>query len=182
MRFVKFFLLAAATAASSSAVASVQVIGKGSAAMCYSASESPGKPTSDQLRQCDRAIEEEGLVPADIVATHVNRGILRLRLGNVDSAIADFDRAISMNPNMPEAYLNKGSALVRLGQANAALPLFSKALENRTRKPAYAYYGRGVAHEELGNIKSAYLDYRRASAADPKWAAPRQDLARFQVR
>lgn len=182
MRFVTIFLLAAATAASSTAIASVQVIGKGSAAMCYAASESSNKPSYDQIRQCDKALAEEGLVQEDVVATHINRGVLRLRLGNIDDAISDFDRALALDPNMPEAYLNKGSALMRSGQANAAVPLFSKALENRTRKPAFAYYGRGVAHEELGNIKSAYLDYRRASAADPKWAAPRQDLARFKVR
>jgi tetratricopeptide (TPR) repeat protein len=132
--------------------------------------------------QCDRALSEEGLVSSDVVATHVNRGVLRLRLGNIEEAISDFDRAIALNPDMPEAYLNKGSALIRAGQADAAVPLFSKALATRTRKPAYAYYGRGVAYEELGNIKSAYLDYRRASAADPEWAAPRQDLARFRVK
>ena len=56
------------------------------------------------------------------------------------------------------------------------------AMEKNTGKPALAYYGRGIAHEELGNLKSAYADYKRAVEEDPKWKQPRTDLARFVVR
>lgn len=182
MRFVKLFLLTAAAACSGSAAASVQVLGKGAASLCYLASESPVRPSPGQLRYCDQALNEEALLRSDVVATHVNRGILRMRLGKVEEAMSDYDRAIELAPDAPEAYLNKGSALIKLGQPGAAVPFFSQALSKQTRKPAYAYYGRGLAHEEIGDLKSAYLDYRRASSADPKWDAPKAELSRFSVR
>ena len=66
------------------------------------------------------------------VATHVNRGILRLRRGLVDEAVADFDRAIALDPEQPEAYLNKGAALIRRQNPAEALQLFTVALERNT--------------------------------------------------
>ena len=39
--------------------------------------------------------------------------------------------------------------------------------------PALAYFGRGLANEDMGNIRDAYADYRRAAQLDPQWSAPR---------
>jgi len=181
MTFAKVFLFAAATAVCVPAAASIVVVGNGAARNCYLAAESQNRPNADQMNQCNRALAEEGLTAYEVVATHVNRGVLHARRGQLDLAIADFDRGMTLDANEPESYLNKGAALVRIGNPQAALPLFSMALDKNTRKPAVAYYGRGVAYEEMGNMQSAYLDYRRASVADPKWAPPREEMARFTV-
>lgn len=182
MTFAKFFLFTAAAAVSVPAAASVIVIGNGAASNCYQATNSPLRPSLDQLQQCNKALAEEGLGREDLIATHVNRGVLLVRRGQAEAGLRDFDRAIGLDPNQAEAYLNKASVLLRAGQAAAALPLFDTALERKTRKPAYAYYGRGVAHEDMGNVQMAYLDYRRASRADPDWETPRKELSRFMVK
>jgi tetratricopeptide (TPR) repeat protein len=181
MTFAKVFLFTAAAAISGPALASVMVVGNSSARTCYEAAESQNRPSLDQLRQCDRALSEEALAPHDAVATRVNRGILRIRVGRTEDAIRDFDVAMALDPSEPEAYLNKGAALVRAGQPQAALPLFGMALDHKTRKPAFAHFGRGVAYEELGDVKAAYREYRMASSADPNWNRPREELLRFTV-
>lgn len=182
MKF-KFLLTAAgAIAMVAPAGAAVTVIGSSSARMCYEAAESSGAPTRDALQNCDVALAGEAATQYDIVATHVNRGILRSRLGDTQGALTDFDTALRLDPNQPEAYLNKGVVLIRQDHADAALPLFTMALAKNTRRPALAYYGRGIAHEELGNLQSAYADYKRASQEAPNWKEPKQDLARFVVR
>ena len=150
--------------------------------MCFEAADSIAYPTRDSLDHCDAAIGGQALSAPDQVATYVNRGILRSRLGNLEGALVDFDAALAIDANQPEAYLNKGVVLMRRENPDAALPLFTQALENKTRRPALAYYGRGIAHEELGNLKSAYADYTRAVAEDPKWKEPKRELARFVVR
>lgn len=163
--------------------AAVTVIGSSSARLCYEAAESPLQPDRQDLARCNGALDNEALSERDRVATHVNRGILLARQGDVASALADFDRASKLDPNEPEAYLNKALVLtMKASLANAALPLFTVALEKRTRRPALAYFGRAAANEDLGNVRSAYADYAKAAAADPKWAAPQQELARFNVR
>jgi tetratricopeptide (TPR) repeat protein len=107
---------------------------------------------------------------------------VKLLGGRIDDSIADFDRASSLNPRQPEAYLNKGSALLKKREAAAAISLFDEALQRGTSRPELAYYSRAVAHEDNGNLEAAYQDYSKARAAAPKWALPAQELSRFQVR
>ncbi|HTU11454.1 MAG TPA: tetratricopeptide repeat protein [Allosphingosinicella sp.] len=171
----------AACAAAAPAAAAVVVVGNSDARMCYQAADSPMMPAARDVRRCDHALLREALSGYEVVATHVNRGILRLRRGMIDDAIADFDRAIMLDPNQPEAYLNKGAALLRRENAAEALTLFSSALDRNTSRPAIAHYGRAIANETLGNLNAAYRDYSTASRIDPEWREPRLELARFRV-
>jgi tetratricopeptide (TPR) repeat protein len=183
MTLLKFLVPAAAAVAAFPAAAAVTVVGNSAARSCYEAAESLRTALLPAIATCDQALGEEPLSDYDLVATHVNRGILKLRRGDAEGAVEDFDAAIERDPNQAEAYLNKAVALMQHARrADAALPLFSAAIEKKTRRPALAYLGRGMAHEELGNLRSAYSDYRSASAADPKWKEPRRELARFQVK
>ena len=177
----KLVLTALIAAASIPAFASVQVVGNNNARMCFVAADSPMLPQPRHLRYCDEALLRDNLTAYEIVATHVNRGILRLRRGAVDDAIEDFDRAIALDENQPEAYLNKGSALMRRDNPGEAVRLFTVALQNNTRRPHVAHYGRAIANEALGNVGAAYRDYRQASLLAPEWEEPRQDLERFRV-
>ncbi len=182
-RFKFALILIPACIASAPAAASVVVLGSSSARLCYQAAESDLPPERRDMDDCNRALAEEGLSDRDTVATHVNRGILRSRSGDVAGGLADFDRATSLDPNEPESYLNKGLVLaIKANQAGKALPLFGLALERRTKRPELAYFGRAVAYEELGNLRSAYADYSQAVAVAPKWQEARAELARFQVR
>ena len=180
MRISTFLLPGALALLSLPAWAGITVIGSSSARLCYEAAESGGK---SGISECDKALKEEALTERDRVATHVNRGILRLRAGQIDPALEDFDAAIARDPNEAEAYLNKGLALMRRpDMEKAALPLFDTALEKNTKKPALAFFARGIAYENLGNVSLAYRSYRSASVADPNWKQPRAELARFKVR
>ena len=182
MKF-KFLLTAAGLIAfAAPAGAAVTVLGSSDARMCYEAAEADTPPIRTSLEHCDIALSGQASSDYDIVATYVNRGILKSRLSDFKGAMSDFDSALAIDPNQPEAYLNKGVVLIRQDDPDAALPLFTMALEKNTRKPALAYYGRGIAHEELGNIRSAYDDYKRAAREAPNWKEPKQDLARFVVR
>jgi tetratricopeptide (TPR) repeat protein len=177
----KLVLAALLAAFAVPASASVFVIGNSDARLCYEAADSPMLPVPRDMRRCDEALLHGSLTNHEIVATHVNRGILRLRRGHTDDAVTDFDRAIALDPNQPEAYLNKGAALIRRQNPQEAFNLFTVALERNTTRPAVAHYGRAVANEQLGNVAAAYRDYRAASALDPDWAEPRTELARFRV-
>ena len=177
----KALFAALLAAGSAPALAGVMVIGASSARMCYEAAESPVLPQTGDVRRCDAALNEDHLTLYETVATHVNRGILRLRRGQVEEAIADFDRAMALDADQPEAYLNKGAALIRRNNPEDALGLFTMALERNTSRPEIAHFGRAVANEALGNVRQAYADYQRASELAPQWAEPRTELQRFRV-
>lgn len=161
--------------------ASVVVIGGSFARMCYQAADSPHSPTVETMAACDRALGTERLTPADLVATYVNRGILRVRGGDFTGGIADFDAAIARDPSVGEAWFNRGVAFLRRDRAAEALASFEAAVERGTERSALAFFGRAVAHEALGNLRAAYEDFRRATELEPGWERPRAELARFAV-
>ena len=177
-----FLFAAAALLVASPAAGAVTVLGNSSARLCFEAAESRATPSMSLIHTCDQAMRDENLSGYDRVATLINRGILKARLGKVQDAIVDYDAALDSDPNEPEAYLNKGFALLRLSDAEPARPLFDSALAKKTRRPELAYYGRAVANELTGQVRAAYEDYRQASLLDPKWKDPKADLARFSVR
>lgn len=161
--------------------AAVLTVGGGYAQSCYAAAEAQNTGLA-AMQSCNQALTEEALRPDDRVATHVNRGILHLRRGNLGRANADFDTALAMNPKQPEAWLNKAILNARFGRSVDALPMVQKALELKTKRPAVAYFVRAMAHEDSGNIRAAYDDLQRARALEPKWAEPAIELRRFKVR
>jgi len=166
---------------SSSATASILTIGSGLARSCFEAAEDRSA-TFQNVQVCNRALVEESLTREDRVATHVNRGILRLVNREFQGAEADFDRALAMDPSEPDAWLNKAVSRLRQGDSAAALPMISRAIELKTRRPALAFYTRAIANEDRGDVRAAYADFVRARQLEPKWDLPARELTRFQVR
>ena len=113
MAVSRFFVAAFFAASSIPAIAGIVVVGNGAARSCYEAADAVARPTPRDLQRCNEAIVDPGISYHDLVASHVNRGIVRLRSDQIDESIADFDRAIELDPNQAEAYLNKGAALLR---------------------------------------------------------------------
>jgi tetratricopeptide (TPR) repeat protein len=134
------------------------------------------------LESCTRAIDEENLLPADLAATLVNRGIINRLLSRAIAAEADFDRAIAADPRLSEAWLNKAYLKLRRNQAREALPLIERGIALGAQRPALAYLARGLAHEQTGDFKAAYADLVRARDLEPAWATPGTYLARYSVR
>ena len=160
---------------------SVTVVGGGSAQRCFHAAEAQDA-SLHAMDDCNRALAEEVLVPSDRVATHVNRGILYFLKADSAAAHADFDTALRLDPNEPDAWLNKAIVTAQYGEAVDALPMIQKALDLKTRRPAVAYFVRAVVEEKRGNVRAAYDDFRRAQSLEPKWDKPRIELSRYSVR
>ena len=183
MSIGRIIIAAALAAAAVPAGAAVTVLGSTSARMCFEAADSHATQSREGITYCDQALAEENLSNYDTAATYVNRGILKMRVGDNDGAISDYDAALRSDSQQAEAYLNKAVAVLHKPEGWAqAVPLFDAALEKKTRRPELAYYGRGVANELGGNIKQAYFDYREASRIAPHWREPQAELTRFSVR
>lgn len=75
--------------------------------------------------------------------------------------LADYDKAIRLNPDDAEAYLNRGMAKEKLGQYTSALKDFASAIRI---KPDYAdaYYSRGKVKIMLGDTQSARRYFQAA--------------------
>ncbi|MFT4254063.1 MAG: tetratricopeptide repeat protein [Caulobacter sp.] len=162
------------------ASASVLVLGGGMARDC---SEAVIKGRSDDttMRLCTSALEVETLKAGDRARTFVNRGVIQLRRKAYVQAREDFDAAGRIDPALGEAYVNRGAAFVAEERYVEGLAEIDRGLAMGVRDPERAFYNRGLAHENLGDLTAAYRDYSRAAELAPDWAAPKAELARFTV-
>jgi tetratricopeptide (TPR) repeat protein len=155
-------------------------LGGSAAQTCYvSAAERRHDQVS--IQECTSALDDKSLTGFDRAGTLVNRGILYLFAGKSALAVRDFDDAIALDPLQAEAWLDKAVALVNAGNSGAALDLADRALKLRTQKPALAYYVRGLAYEQQGQLRAAYASLQTARRLDPEWNEPRDELSRYHV-
>lgn len=172
--------ISAAFAAAGSAQGAVTVIGGGMAEACSKAAV--GGRSDERFEEfCDLALETEFLNARDRAGTYVNRGVLRMRRAEYPRAIADFDQAIKMKPDLGEGHVNRGAALIGQKRYAESLPAIDRGLELGVEEPAKAYYNRALAHEGLEDARSAYFDYQKAQELAPEWTAPTEQLVRFSV-
>jgi len=102
----------------------------------------------------------------ETVRTHLDHGRACLDKGKYDDAIADYDKAIALDPNVALAYTNRGSAYYRKGEYERAIADHSKAIAIDPNH-ANAYYNRGVAYEQKGDKDQAIADFRKVLEINP---------------
>lgn len=64
----------------------------------------------------------------ELIESWFNLGLKQVSLGEFAKAIASWENALSIDPNLSEAWHNRGSALGRLGDYQAAIESFQNAL------------------------------------------------------
>lgn len=166
----------------STANAAASVFGAGPARACYEAAAA-GQTGQSALAACDDALAQaDALSTRDRAATYINRGVVRLLRREGAPALADFDRALALQPRLGEAHVNRGAALVLLRRNAEAVTAISTGLDLGSDDPHEGYFNRALAYEAMGDLANAYRDYRQAATLKPDWDLPQQELARFTVR
>ena len=135
-----------------------------------------GSAQADRASDCQKPSEPALAIPActaeiegggvDTVWALNNRGLARAAKGDLLGAIADYDRALSIDPDHAPTLSNRGNAHAVLGDMLKALADHDRAV---AIDPDYvaAWHNRGVDHEELGQYRDALNDYRKAISLSP---------------
>lgn len=102
-------------------------------------------------------------------------GAINARLGQTDSALACYDRALALKPDFAEVYNNRGNLLNRVGRHDEAIASFRDAIKI---KPDYAeaYSNMGVALYDAGSLHEAAASYRQALKFRPDYAEALNNL------
>ena len=174
------FTLMGMAPASAPIGAAVSRVGGSAATTCYHAAMARDASTH-AIAECNAAIDRDAIPFNDLVASYVNRGVLNLVRSDYRAAEIDFNQAVALQGNQPEAWLNKGIARYQQGDYQSAREMFTRALALKTDYAALAYFGRGLANEDSGDIRGAYVDLQQAARLNPKWDAPQEQLKRFKV-
>jgi tetratricopeptide (TPR) repeat protein len=133
------------------------------------------------VKACDQAVDRARGMHDELAAAYVNRSVIHLAFQQYDAALADSDAAIRVKAGIPQAHINRGIALSAEKRNKEAGQAFTDALALNPAHAEIVYFDRAMAREDSGDMKGAYLDYRKAAQLAPTWDTPKQQLARFSV-
>jgi tetratricopeptide (TPR) repeat protein len=96
------------------------------------------------------------------------RGDEKDDLGDFEGAIADYDEAMRINPQLAEAFLNRGLAKRQgLGDFESAITDYDEAIRINPQL-VEAFLNRGLVKDDLGDFEGAIADYDEAIRINPQ--------------
>jgi tetratricopeptide (TPR) repeat protein len=107
-----------------------------------------------------------GFIRDPAVQAAFDSGVKLLGEKNFKGALAEFNKALQVDPTFPEAHVGKGDALKALEDFQSAAIAYSRAIEI-DQNSAAAYNGRGEALLKVGQVDGAAADFSRALELDP---------------
>jgi tetratricopeptide (TPR) repeat protein len=125
----------------------------------------------EAIRLFTNAIASGELVREQLKTAYKFLGNAWFDKGDYDRAIAEYTKAIEIDPRFAVAYYNRGLAWGKKGDYDRAIAEYTKAIE-LDPEHADAYNNRGIAWVKKGEYDKAITDWTKAIELDPTDAVP----------
>jgi tetratricopeptide (TPR) repeat protein len=165
---------------SAPAHALVAVVGDGLAHDCFIAAKAGTDPRGG-IAVCNEALAEEALDARARAGTYVNRAVMKVALGRVDEAMADYDSGLALFPGLGDGHVDRGAALIALKRYDEALTDINQGIDLGQSYEQVGFYNRAVAEYYLGRIAESYHDFQKALEIAPDFKPAREQLKNFVV-
>lgn len=109
--------------------------------------------------------------PSEDYLAYNNRGNYFLKQKQTEKALADFNKAIAIQPNFQLPYINRGNIYFRKNDNEKALADYNKALQFDAKNEE-AYCNRGGIYVRQKKYDLAEQDFRKAIELAPLYADP----------
>ncbi len=123
------------------------------------------------IAACTRIISAGTSSTSELVLVYSFRGLHFEQKGQFDKALADFDRAIQLDPKSAVPYGGRGAVYLEKGDYDRAISAFSEAIRlappSAMQSLASDYSFRGDAHLKKGQRDLAFRDYNSAIKINP---------------
>lgn len=114
--------------------------------------------------------------PADFYAKRADASLAK---GEVDSALADYSKALEIKADDPTLYVSRGKAHFTKKSFDQSVKDYDKAIE-LAPKTTVAFLNRGASYEKLGDVQKALKDYRSAVDLDSSNATAKAEVKRIE--
>ena len=131
----------------------------------------PAKETSSQ-------IDRHNLSSAEY---YYQLGLDSSKQGKIVEAIASFQMAVELQPNLAAAHCNLGSLLARAGKPQQAIAALETTIELQPNL-AEAYYNLGLARSGVGEFVAAQKALEAAIALKPNWTEAYYNLGNIVLQ
>jgi tetratricopeptide (TPR) repeat protein len=129
----------------------------------------PKMGDKDTITGCSNLIKSGRDAKHILAADFANRGFAYFDMGDLDHAVADYTRAIQLDPKFAQAYSGRCAVQIKKGDLALAIDDCNQAIV-LDPKLAIAYNNRGLAKQAQGDTAGAAADTARAQQLDPAFA------------
>jgi tetratricopeptide (TPR) repeat protein len=129
------------------------------------------------------ATQKVSVTPHKTKEQWLNEGDSHFASMQYEQAIADYDRALQLDPQYAEAYHKRALAYFALNKYEQAIVDYDRALQLDPQN-AQAFLGRGNVYRDLKQYEQAIADYDRVLILNPKyaWAKLMREEAQQRLR
>lgn len=128
-----------------------------------------------QAMESGYAIRNGDVTPVMRGTDHGNRALTLMEAGRYGEALAEFDIALSMDPNLSRAYHNRALLFIKMKEPQRALTDLDRAISIDPKFPE-AYHSRAQFYLIHGEIDKGLLDARKIVELSPHWPVGRTTL------
>lgn len=101
-------------------------------------------------------------------------------MGQLNEAIEECQRAITLDPDFGNPYNDIGAYLIELNQLDEAIPWFEKAVQaKRYESPAFPHMNLGRVYERKGQWDEAIDSYKQAVTLNPDYTQAKRAMMRL---
>ncbi|HUS56117.1 MAG TPA: tetratricopeptide repeat protein [Thermohalobaculum sp.] len=119
-----------------------------------------------RMDACTALINSGKVTGRKLAIAHFNHGAANDSIGEYARAIEDYDRALSIAPDIEAAHFNRANAYFVLGEFEKAIEGFGETVRIDPDSAA-AFNNRGEANSLLGENQRAIDDFNQALRIDP---------------
>lgn len=120
-----------------------------------------GRDPDHLIRGCSAVIRAGKDTRDNLARAYFDRGRAWTDRGQYDRAIQDFDQAIKLDPDYPDAFNSRALAHAGAGKSEQAIADFDQAI-NLDPNYAIAIFNRALALQTMGRTDDAARDFARA--------------------
>jgi tetratricopeptide (TPR) repeat protein len=132
-----------------------------------------GRDPEKLIRACSAIIHAGRESPENLARAFFDRGRALSDEAHYEQAIQDFDRAIKLDPNYPDAFNSRALAYAGLGDHDRTIADFDEAIRLDPNY-AIAIFNRGLALQTMGRADEAARDFARAKDVGARLTSPKE--------
>ena len=105
---------------------------------------------------------------------YLNRGLAKKSNNDIQGALADYNKAITLNPADHKAFLNRGNINFNASKWDEAIADYDRSISLNDQN-AKSFSSRGAAYGSKGNYQQAIQDITKALELDPNFTDARKN-------
>jgi tetratricopeptide (TPR) repeat protein len=141
----------------------------------------PVNEEEDVLQEIAPVASPEQAATTFLPSDSINQGIMYAKQGRLDESVAEFNLAITQNPQSATAYMNRGIVHARANNQNLALEDFDKAIELNPEM-AESYLNKGILHAKAADFDKAIENFIQAINLKPDYAVAYKKRGEAYIR